>query len=54
MIKMLEEKLHLLVRECDIELTESLLPECERMYSEILLEKTGRDEYACELHVIKD
>ena len=42
---MLEEELHLLVRECDIELVESLLPECEREYHQVLLDKTGRDEY---------
>ena len=36
MIKLLEEEVELLVRKCDIELTEGLVAECEAEYKQIM------------------
>jgi hypothetical protein len=36
MIKLLEEEVELLVRECDVQLTEGLIAECEAEYKQIM------------------
>ena len=53
MIKLLEDKLELMVRETEVELAESLISECEQEYSEIMKSETG-DDYNTTLTIIED
>lgn len=48
MIKLLEKELFLKVRREDIKLVKDLIPECEKEYSEIMLEQT-KEEYTTKL-----
>ena len=53
MIKLIEEKLVLKVREEDVDLVTEMLPECEAEYSEIMHRATGRDEYQTKLEILE-
>ena len=53
MIKLLDEGLELKVREDEVSLVESIIPECEAEFADIMLKETTR-EYSCELSVIQD
>lgn len=54
MIKLLEENVELLCRNKGEEgIVKGLIPECQKAYSELMKEKTGRD-YATKLSVISD
>ena len=53
MIKLLEESLELRVRENEVDLTKSLLAECEEEFTDIMKRETTRD-YACSLSVMED
>ena len=57
MIKLLEPKLFLKVRKEDVALINSLIPECEREYAEILARETTQTDndnvYTTELKVIE-
>ena len=54
MIKLLEDELELCVREEDLDLTRSLIDECEEKFSEVMYESTKRDEFKCKLNVLED
>lgn len=53
MIKLLEEQLELKVREDEVRLVQSLIPECEEQFTQIMKDETTRD-YACSLSVVED
>ena len=52
MTQMLEPECKVRVREIDVPMVESLLKDCERDYSRIMKESTGRD-YSCKLTMDK-
>ena len=52
MTQMLEPECKIRVREIDVRMVESLLKDCERDYSRIMKESTGRD-YSCKLSMDK-
>lgn len=53
MIKLLDPELELKVREDEVDLVKSIIPECEAEFTEIMLKETTRD-YTCSLSVIED
>ena len=53
MIKLLDPELELKVREDEVDLVNSIIPECEAEFTDIMLKETTRD-YMCSLSVIED
>mmetsp|Transcript_1882 Transcript_1882/g.2608 ORF Transcript_1882/g.2608 Transcript_1882/m.2608 type:complete len:233 (-) Transcript_1882:52-750(-) len=54
MIKMLESKLLIMCREEDMSDIEGMTADLQSEFHEFMLEKTGRDEYECELEIISE
>ena len=53
MIKLLEDKLLILCREEDKDEIKSSIDELQSKFHDFMVEKTGREEYNCELEVIE-